>query len=707
MKLWHKWLQRSRQWRIRHKIGYGYFLSISLGFAGTLAGLLVADYYQGQSVIQLADANIQSELLVRFQIEAERMQLTLASLDLSLNNNNLLAQRWEQLELTQNILKSLQQKLEAFLKSDPAWLAGDRESIERTIQGYNRALQNYFQNVETIFATEFQSSQTLENNILFQRLQQVKNSKSVQSLEQFSSDLDLLIETAQKQAREAEIEVENAQGLEKAIIIFSSLLAVAIAGWIAWRTTNAIVTPLESLTHTARQIAREEDFTLRTDVRTEDELGSLATSLNLLIETVAQRTTDLLAAKEAAEVANKAKSAFLATMSHELRTPLNAILGFSQLLAQEKILTEEQQKNIDIINRSGEHLLILINDILNLSKAEAGKLVLINNDFNLLNLVATLEGMFSLQAKHKNLYLRIEIGSQVPPYIRTDDSKLRQILINLLSNALKFTEQGGITLRVAHQRCTELAEVSPVTSHQRCDPASAKDARERASRQSPITTPLTPLSKEGKEEITNNKQQTTTHPLTPSWEGGNKRGEIDNQKLIFEIEDTGLGIAPAEIEKLFDAFTQTETGKKLQQGTGLGLAISRQFVEFMGGKIEVRSTVDRGTIFTFSLPVEVVDRPPEEEESSSEIEFAPSGEPEARSLSPELFKSIPDLWRKQLYLAASTADMEDIEQLISQIRESHGELAETLTQILEEFRFDTIIEVLEQIDRNYAQQLED
>lgn len=155
--------------------------------------------------------------------------------------------------------------------------------------------------------------------------------------------------------------------------------------------------------------------------------------------------------KNAAEAANRAKSQFLAHMSHELRTPLNAILGFSQLLNHDSTLNEEQQEYIDIINRSGEHLLALIQDILDMAKIEAGQITLQRNSFNLHRLIQTLEQMFYLKAQDKGLQLFVEIDPSIPAYILTDEGKLRQVLINLLSNAIKFTQRGQIILRVSEK----------------------------------------------------------------------------------------------------------------------------------------------------------------------------------------------------------------------------------------------------------------
>jgi PAS domain S-box-containing protein len=167
-----------------------------------------------------------------------------------------------------------------------------------------------------------------------------------------------------------------------------------------------------------------------------------------LEEEVQERTADLLMARDEAESANRAKSVFLASMSHELRTPLNAILGFSSLMRRDEQLRPEQGTNLDIINRSGEHLLTLINDILEMSKIEAGKTQLNITPFDLGNMVRDVTDMMELRAREKGLQLLLDQSSEFPRYIMGDEVRLRQILINLLGNAVKFTSQGGVTLRL-------------------------------------------------------------------------------------------------------------------------------------------------------------------------------------------------------------------------------------------------------------------
>ena len=159
----------------------------------------------------------------------------------------------------------------------------------------------------------------------------------------------------------------------------------------------------------------------------------------------------LEAKAQEAETANRAKSEFLANMSHELRTPLNAILGFAQLMKRDKMLSLEQQKSLATINRSGEHLLSLINDVLDMSKIEAGRTVLHLEDFNLHLLLQTIQEMFQLRATAKGLFLKFDLEPNLPDCITTDQGKLRQVLINLLGNAIKFTETGGVSLKVRQQ----------------------------------------------------------------------------------------------------------------------------------------------------------------------------------------------------------------------------------------------------------------
>jgi len=167
-----------------------------------------------------------------------------------------------------------------------------------------------------------------------------------------------------------------------------------------------------------------------------------------LEEEVQERTSALVLARNAAEAANRAKSIFLANMSHELRTPLNAILGFSGIMRRDPLLRADQHENLDIINRSGEHLLTLINDVLEMAKVEAGRVELENAPFDLGRMVRDVTDMMQVRAQEKGLQLLVDQSSRFPRYIRGDEARLRQILINLVGNAIKFTPQGGVTVRL-------------------------------------------------------------------------------------------------------------------------------------------------------------------------------------------------------------------------------------------------------------------
>lgn len=272
-----------------------------------------------------------------------------------------------------------------------------------------------------------------------------------------------------------------------------------------------------------------------------NQLGVAVQQAELFAQTQEQATA-LQQAKEQADAANRAKSEFLANMSHELRTPLNAILGFTQLMQQDRSLGTDVHRFVEIINQSGKHLLGLINDVLEMSKIEAGRVTLHETEFNLIKLLRSLESMLQMKAKSKGLKLHFIYDRTLPQYIKTDENKLRQILINLLGNALKFTEQGSVTLRAL--------VVPPVE-----DCAEAQGL-----------------------------------PLTL-------------KRIQFDIEDTGVGIAADELDDLFKPFKQTAAGRKSQEGTGLGLQISQRFVQLMGSEITVRSQPGVGSCFSFQIEV--------------------------------------------------------------------------------------------------------
>ena len=343
------------------------------------------------------------------------------------------------------------------------------------------------------------------------------------------------------------IRVVVGQYLGSAALIF--MLSLVVAAVVAMVLQARVSAPILAIARVAQQIARIHRFSDRVKVSSSDELGVLAESFNSMLDEIERRDAELVQhrtrleeqveernrvnaelrlAKEKAEDAALLKSQFLANMSHEIRTPMNGVEGMISLVL-ERCTDEEQREQLLVAQSASQSLVSLLNDILDLSKIEAGKMTLETIDFDLRGMLGAALRMFEVPVREKKLDLRLECDGECPKRVCGDPVRLRQVLINLVGNAVKFTSRGGIQLDVR-----------------------------------------------------------------PSGLG----------RLRFAVEDTGIGIAPAKRDSIFDAFTQAD-GSHTRRfgGTGLGLTITRRLIHLMGGELLLDSQLGRGSCFYFELPM--------------------------------------------------------------------------------------------------------
>ena len=305
------------------------------------------------------------------------------------------------------------------------------------------------------------------------------------------------------------------------------VMLLAVLGSLIW------IKPIKQLSAAAEAI-RKGDYSVRLKDGRKDEIGDMARSFNRMAMDL-EKAMEVDRMRAEAEASNQAKSAFLANMSHEIRTPMNAILGFTDLLLADEISEAERKDYIQTIQRNGDHLMCVINDILDLSKVESGKMTVETVQTSLPELVGRVSSLMRSKAQQKGIELKQDASDNLPDYVFTDPVRLRQILINLMGNAIKFTHNGSVTLSATHEMI-----------------------------------------------------------------------EDQQAQLVFEVRDTGIGIPPEKIDKLFKPFNQAdESVTRHYGGTGLGLTLSKQFAQLLGGDIQIESTLGQGSTFRVTIPVKL------------------------------------------------------------------------------------------------------
>ncbi|NJM19257.1 MAG: response regulator [Richelia sp. SM1_7_0] len=507
---------------LQNKICLGYIVAVGMTLGGTGFGLSMGNLWVDRVEQERKDIRQELELL-------NNLLNTTLSLQ-SINEISPYLQKPEEFEKAKSRVINRISKISNF--QNLLVKATSSKSLEELIKKYDTDLKQFAQVYETTLkqiASNKLNLQEVEAN-----LANFAASNSRIKLLEFIDELQFLSNSIVTEEEKLENSLNQAKILGLIIGSLSLLLTLTITFFIAFYSSRMIANPILKITNLTQKALEEYNYNIEIPVTENPEIGKLETSLNQLFQRLKNHIKQQEEASISADAANYAKSEFMANISHELRTPLNGILGYTQIIENSPHLSKQEQRGVEIIHRCAKHLLTLINDILDFSQIEAHKIKLHPSDFHFPSFLQGIVEICRIKAENKGLNFIYLTPENLPSGITADKRRLRQILINLLNNAIKFTETGCVTLQI------EILEIK-------------------------------------------------------------KQSFSEIVRLLFHIEDTGIGMEAEQLNKIFLPFEQLGTTKNKSEGAGIGLSLSQKIVEIMNSTIKVNSQVGMGSIFEFEV----------------------------------------------------------------------------------------------------------